>query len=90
MEVQHSAGRFFIEIDSKTAELLYKKEGNIIDIYHTFTPEELRGRGLAEQLTTAAFEFSEKNNLKIRPSCSYVKDAFLKKHTEWLRLVDDG
>ena len=70
------------------AELLYKLDGKIMDLYHTFTPEELRGKGLAERLTKAAFEFAEKSKLKIRPSCSYVKDVFLKKHPEWMDIVE--
>ncbi len=88
MEVKHTEGRFFVSIDGKEAELLYKKENNIMDLYHTFTPEELRGKGIAEILTNAAFEFAKQHNLKIRPSCSYVKDVFLKKHPEWMKIVE--
>ena len=87
MDIQHTEGRFFIDMEGKQAELLYRLEGNVIDLYHTFTPEELRGRGLAEQLTKSAFEFAEQHDLKIRPSCSYVQH-WLKKHPEWQRTVE--
>lgn len=91
MDVQHfsavNQGRFFIEINAGSAkrlqsELLYKKEGNIIDLYHTFTPEELRGKGLADQLVRFAFDYAKKHNLKIKPTCPYITDVFLKKYPE--------
>ena len=92
ISVQHfiavGEGRFFIDLEGKQAELLYRLEDNVMDLYHTFTPEELRGRGLAEQLTQKAFEFAEKNRMKIRPSCSYVQH-WLKKYPEWIKMVEE-
>ncbi|MBI4163115.1 MAG: N-acetyltransferase [Candidatus Aenigmarchaeota archaeon] len=93
MKVPNDAGG----VKQFQSELLYKIEKqpdakgvniSIMDLYHTFTPKELRGRGLAEKLTKAAFEFAEKNKMKIRPSCSYVADVFLKKHPEWADMVE--
>ena len=61
---------------------------NKMDIFHTFTDTELRGRGLAEKLTLAAFEYAEKHNLKIIPTCPYVKDKFLADHEEFEKIVE--
>ena len=93
MQVQHrearntensqSNGKFFIVVNGKKAILDYTISGKEMDIFHTFTDEELRGQGLAEQLTQAAFEHAKKNGLKVIPTCEYVKDNFLKKHPEW-------
>ena len=87
MEVQHFStikdGRFFVEINTDKhkilqAELHYIKQGNVMDIHHTFVPEELRGKGLAEKLAKSAFDYAKKYNMKIKPTCSYIEDTFLK------------
>jgi len=68
MEVQHFStikdGRFFVEINTDKhkilqAELHYIKQGNVMDIHHTFVPEELRGKGLAEKLAKSAFDYAK-------------------------------
>ena len=98
MQIQHrvarnaknsqSNGEFFIEIKGKKALLDYTLNGKKMDIFHTFTDPELRGQGLAEQLTQAAFEYARKNGLKIIPTCDYVRDSFLKKHPELNSMVE--
>ncbi len=87
MNVQHKDDKFFVVIEGNEAYLLYNVDGNEMDIYHTFTPPELRGRGIAEQLALAAFDYARKNNLKVIPSCSYIKDTFLKRHAEFNDIV---
>lgn len=83
MEVKHQEGRFYAKTEHGTAELLYKNISKTeISIYHTFTPEEDRGRGIAAQLATAAFKFAKENGLKVRPDCPYIPN-FLQKHKEW-------
>ncbi|HLD85487.1 MAG TPA: GNAT family N-acetyltransferase [archaeon] len=94
MEVQHFStlndGRFFADIDIGVsgkpeilqAELRYIKQGSIMNIHHTFVPEQLRGRGLAEKLTRTAFDYAKKHNMKIKPTCPYIEDTFLKKFPE--------
>jgi predicted GNAT family acetyltransferase len=83
MEIKHAPGRFYAKTGSSTAELLYSKvDGKTISAYHTFTPEEERGKGIAEQLTTAVFEYAKENGLMVRPDCPYVSH-FLRKHKEW-------
>ena len=83
MKVVRAENEFFIEIGGEKAVLGYKIIGNEMDIYHAFTPESLRGRGLAEKLATAAFEFAKENNLKVVPTCPYVRDYFLPKQKEF-------
>ena len=88
MDIQHSEGRFFVIIDGKEAFLLYKIAGNAMDIPDTFTPPELRGRGIAEQLALAAFEYAKKNNMKVIPTCPYISETFLRKHPELESMVE--
>ena len=89
MNVNHIAGKFFLVIDGKEAVLNYRLNGKKMDIYHVLVPEELRGRGLAEQLALAGFEYARKNSLAVVPTCPYIKDKFLKDHKEFLDLVEE-
>jgi uncharacterized protein len=87
MKVGREDGRFFMRTEHGTAELLYEKIGDKkISIYHTFTPEEDRNKGIAGRLAVAAFEFAKENGLKVRPDCPYVQH-FLEKHKEWSKYV---
>ncbi len=88
MEIKHAGHRFFVEVEGKTASLDYALENGKMNITHTYTPSELRGRGIAEQITLAAFEYAKKNNFRVVPSCSYVRDAFLSRHPEFHDIVD--
>ena len=72
MYIEHTEGRFFTKTGHGEAELLYKIEGNTMSIYHTFTPDEERGKGIAEELANAAFAYAIKNSLKVRPDCPYI------------------
>ena len=83
IKIEQKEGEFFIIVNGKKAVLDYTINGNEMDIFHTFTDPELRGQGLAEKLTQAAFEFAKKNSFRVIPTCSYVKDTFLSKHKEW-------
>lgn len=84
MEIKHTNGRFYAKTAHGEAELLYSKvDSKTINVYHTFTPEEDRGKGVAEQLSIAAFEYAKKNGLRVRPDCPYIPH-FLEKHKEWL------
>lgn len=79
--------RFVIDIDGQEAVLAYSQEGNTLDFYRTFVPESLRGRGLAEKVVRAAFEYAKEKGLRVLPSCPYVSGAFLKRHEEFRPLV---
>ena len=88
MKVQHSEGKFFTIIDSKEAFLLYNISGDVMDIHDTFTPPELRGRGIAEQLALAAFSYAKEKNMKVIPTCPYISETFLRKHPELVGVIN--
>ena len=71
--------RFFVRQEGREAFLAYRLKEHEIEMYHTFVPLELRGKGLAEKLCQSAFEYAKKSGLKVRPTCSYISGAFLKK-----------
>ena len=62
-------------------------DGKVLDMYHTFVGIPMRGQGVASKLCVAAFEHCRRENLKVRPSCSYISGRFLLKHTEYSDLV---
>ena len=88
MDIKHDEEKrqFYAETAGGKAILDYEREGNTLNFYHTFVPPELRGQGLAEQVTKAAFEYAQKNGLKVIPSCPYVARLVMK-NDEWKRLV---
>ena len=73
--VQHDIeGRmFYIDEAAGRAYLAYMDLGKkTMDIYRTFVPDELRGRGLAALLAAEALKFAEAQGYKVIPSCTYV------------------
>ncbi len=87
-EVKHDSTNreFYIETQEGKALLHYGREGNTLNFHHTFVPPELRGKGLAEKVVVAGFEYADQNKLKVIPSCPYVA-RFVMKNSEWKRLV---
>lgn len=88
MEVIHDKenNRFLIEIEGFESFVEYSLYENVMELYHTYTPPQLRGKGLAEKVVRAAIEYAKENNLVIIPSCSYVA-VFLQRNPEYKYLV---
>ena len=78
--------RFVLEVEGEEVYLLYAEDKETIDLYSTHTPTSLRGRGLAAIVVKFAFEYAKENNLKVMPTCWYVK-KFLEKHAEYQDMV---
>ena len=92
VEVNHdrAGSRFCVRLQGYEACLMYRHSGQEIDLYHTYVPEVFRGRGIAERLCKAAFEYAKANRLTVLPSCSYVSDAYLKRHPAYESLTRRG
>ena len=82
--------RFCVTLQGYDACLMYRRSGREIDLYHTYVPEVFRGRGVAERLCRAAFEYAKANHLTVIPSCSYISGAYLKRHPEYEPLTKRG
>lgn len=74
--------RFVMDVDGNEVYLLYTEDKDTIDLYSTFTPLQLRRQGLAEKVVRFALDYAKEKNLKVIPSCWYVK-KFLERHTEF-------
>ncbi|MEO8232982.1 MAG: GNAT family N-acetyltransferase [Ignavibacteriota bacterium] len=74
--------RFVMNVDGNEVYLLYAEDKETIDLYSTFTPQQFRRQGLAEKVVRFAFEYAKEKNLKVIPTCWYVR-KFLEKHPEF-------
>lgn len=81
-----TSNRFFLEIEGDEVYLMYDESKNVIDLYSTYTPPQLRGKGLAGKVVKAALEYAKGKNLKVIPSCWYVK-KFIEDNPEYQSLI---
>lgn len=81
-----TSGRFEIEQDGHVAYLEYTVAGKILGLIHTEVPKELRGTGLASELTMNALKFARDNGMKVDVVCPLVAGYF-EKHPEFRDLL---
>ncbi len=88
IEVRHNepAHRFEAEVEGKLSVADYVLRDGEMIMTHTFTPPEVRGRGIAEKIVRAALEYARQQQLRVVPACSYV-DIFIQRHPEFQSLV---
>ncbi|HLT05431.1 MAG TPA: GNAT family N-acetyltransferase [Pseudomonas sp.] len=66
--------QFEMIVEGHRAYLAYMDLGQQTwDIYRTFVPNELRGKGIAAALTEHALQHAESLGYSVIPSCSYVE-----------------
>jgi len=83
LDIQHEEGkRYYIQFEGERAELAYTESGRTRDFRHTYVPEELRGRKIAEKLVSHALDDTMRNGYKFIATCPYVKQ-FVEKHPEY-------
>ncbi|HQF41309.1 MAG TPA: GNAT family N-acetyltransferase [Ignavibacteriaceae bacterium] len=78
--------RFVITVDGLEVYELYAEDKGTIDLYSTYTPPKLRGRGLAADVVKAALEYAKEKNLKVIPTCWYVR-KYVDEHPEYKELI---
>lgn len=84
---QVTRSRFELAQDGKTAWLEFDTDGQgWMTIWHTEVPEELRGRGLAQELVTTAFQYAKDNHLKVDVVCP-VATHIVASHPEFQALI---
>ena len=67
---------------AREAELTWVERDGVRHANHTFVPQEMRGKGIAQKLVDALIADARDQGFKIAPDCSYVASAF-KRHPEW-------
>ena len=79
--------RFEIESEGLTSYLTYQIDPERwLVLWHTEVPKEQRGRGLAGELVRKAFDYAEKNNLKVEVICPFAV-GYVSHHPELHALV---
>ncbi|MBI9104496.1 MAG: N-acetyltransferase [Spirochaetales bacterium] len=71
--------RFYLELDDEEAYIQYNiLPSGELNFYKTYVPESHRGKRYAEKLMKAGLDYARRQELKIKPSCSYVVNYFEK------------
>jgi len=79
--------RFEIEQDGKTSYLEFETDDQgWMTLWHTEVPEELRGRGIALELVTTAFQYAKDHSLRVDIMCP-VAHHIVETHPEFQPLV---
>jgi len=92
MKIEHdeTGSRFVVHLDGDDAELAYTIVGpKLIDLQHTYVPASARGKGVAEALAEAAFEYARERGYRVVPTCPFVR-MWLRRHKEQAGLVDSS
>ncbi|MFN8177404.1 MAG: GNAT family N-acetyltransferase [bacterium] len=80
-EVRHdeAAHRFVAVVEGREAVLDYAVvDAKTVDFQHTYTPVELRGRGIAAAVVGRALAWARAEGKTVIPSCWYVRDYLAK------------
>lgn len=77
-----NGGRYYVVIDGQLSEMTWLSRPPFIIIDHTFVPNSLRGRGIAQQLAEHAVKMARQHGNKIIPQCSYM-DALMRRRDDW-------
>jgi uncharacterized protein len=88
-DIRHNeqTSQFETTVDGITAFAAYDLEDpNRIVFTHTIVPEELSGRGIANQLVKTGLDHAREKKLTVVPQCSFVA-AFIKRHPEYEELT---
>ena len=87
--VEHDSARqrFTVCVQGHEAGVDYELRDGSMVITHTRVPAPIEGRGLASQLTRAAFDHARAAGWKVRPACSYAT-AWAGRHPEYQSLLD--
>jgi uncharacterized protein len=84
---QVTRSRFELSQDRQTSYLEFDTDGQgWMTLLHTEVPKELRGRGIAQELVTTAFQYAKDNNLKVDIVCP-VATHIVQTHPEFQPLI---
>ena len=82
-----AAQRFETTVDGVLCVLDYRLDGRVMTISHTGVPGSVAGRGIAGELTKAAFDAARREQWRVIPACSYAV-AWLARHPDYREFVD--
>lgn len=65
--------RFVLNVEGEEVYVMYAEDNSDIELYSTYTPPKLRGKGLAAIVVKAGFDYAKEKNLKVIAGCWYVR-----------------
>ena len=83
-EAEH---RFEMKVGEYTAFIEYKQRSNKIKLIHTEVSPEMEGKGSATAIIEKTLAYIEENKFILIPICLFVV-AYIKRHPQWIRIVD--
>ena len=92
LDVRHDekARKYYALVDGKESVLEYGPAGDrTLNLWHTYVPPELRGRGIAEEIVRVALEDIQQKGLKVIPSCWFVR-VYIQRHAKYQDLLAGG
>lgn len=84
LNIQHEPGkRYFAVVEGGEAEAAYKEAADGTRSFdHTYVPDALRGKGVAEQLVRHALDDTVRSGHAFKAVCPYVK-RFVQKNPQY-------
>ncbi|MBN9046308.1 MAG: N-acetyltransferase [Rhizobiales bacterium] len=87
-EDSSDGGRYVAAMDGRESEMTYTKFGPaLVSIDHTFVPDALRGKGVAQALARNAVLDARRSGWKIVPRCSFMQAQF-SHHPDWSDVLE--
>jgi uncharacterized protein len=84
LDVRHDelAHKYSARVEGEEAVLSYRETGEgTVEFTRTFVPEELRGRGIGEDLVRQALDDAAGRGWRFTASCPFVR-KYLERHPE--------
>lgn len=78
--------RYEMLVDGVTAFVVYRRDGDVVELIHTEVPQALSGRGVGTILARGTLDLIRAAGLAIRPLCPFIA-AFIQRHPDYADLV---
>jgi predicted GNAT family acetyltransferase len=78
--------QFEVTVDGHVALAAYEMRDGKMVFTHTEVPQELSGRGIANQLAKAGLDHARAGKLEVVPLCAFIA-SYIKRHDEYAELV---
>jgi predicted GNAT family acetyltransferase len=79
--------RFEVVLDGETAFTEYVLHNGAMVLPHTVVPPAFEGKGVGSALATTALGYARAHGLTVKPLCPFIA-GYIKRHPEWLDIVD--
>jgi hypothetical protein len=92
-QIEHDeAGHRFVQRfeDGDEAEVMYRRRGDVLDMYSVYVPPQHRNRGIAGRLVMHALDWAREHGCKIVPTCPFISGDFLPRFPQYGDLVARG